>query len=49
MLPAAQVEALTQNKEKDMFQCVFQILVDRLPGRPWVKTPQKKEHFGILW
>ena len=47
MLPAAQAEALKKKTDKQMFRLVFEKLVDRLPGKPWAKTPQMKEHFGI--
>ena len=49
MLPAAQAEALTLKTYEDIFQRVFESLVDRLPGKPWAKTTQMKEHFGISW
>lgn len=49
LLPAAQVEALTEESTADSFRRVFTTLVDRLPGEPWAKTPAMKERFGIQW
>lgn len=47
LLPATQAQALTEELFADLFHLVFQILIDRLPGKPWVKTPEMKERFGI--
>ena len=49
LLPAAQAEALTDEAAANSFRRVFMILVDRLPGEPWVRTPAMKERFGISW
>ena len=49
LLPAAEVEALTEGATADWFRRVFTMLVDRLPGEPWGKTPAMKERFGIPW
>ena len=49
LLPAAQVEILTEASTAESFRLVFTALVDRLPGEPWAKTPAMKERFGILW
>jgi predicted nucleotidyltransferase component of viral defense system len=49
LLPAAQVEALTEASTAESFRLVFTTLVDRLPGDPWAKTPAMKERFGISW
>ena len=49
LLPAAQAEALTEEAAANSFRRVFMILVDRLPGEPWVRTPAMKERFGISW
>jgi predicted nucleotidyltransferase component of viral defense system len=49
LLPAAQVEAWTQESTEEAFRRVFTILVDRLPGQPWARTPAMKERFGITW
>ena len=49
LLPAAQVEALTEESTADSFRRVFTTLVDRLPGEPWAKTSAMKERFGIQW
>ncbi|MFD1913490.1 MULTISPECIES: nucleotidyl transferase AbiEii/AbiGii toxin family protein [Alphaproteobacteria] len=49
LLPAAQVETLTEASTAESFRLVFTALVDRLPGEPWAKTPAMKERFGILW
>ena len=49
LLPAAQVEALTNESTAESFRRVFANLVDRLPGEPWGRTPAMKERFGISW
>lgn len=49
LLPAAQVEALTEASTAESFRRVFTALVDRLPGEPWARTPAMKERFGISW
>ena len=49
LLPAAQVEALTDESTAESFRRVFTTLVDRLPGEPWERTPAMKERFGISW
>ena len=49
LLPAAQVQAWTQESTEEAFRRVFADLVDRLPGDPWARTPVMKERFGITW
>ena len=49
LLPAVQVEALTEESTAGSFRRVFTALVDRLPGEPWGRTPAIKERFGISW
>jgi len=49
LLPAAQVEAWTEESTEEAFRRVFTTLVDRLPGEPWAKTPALKARFGITW
>ena len=49
LLPAAQVEALTEESTAESFRRVFTAIVDRLPGEPWGRTPAMKERFGISW
>ena len=49
LLPAAQVEALTEESTSEFFCRVFVALVDRLPGEPWGRTPAMKRKFGISW
>ena len=49
LLPAPQVEALTEESMAEAFRRVFTTLVGRLPGEPWVRTPAVKERFGISW
>ena len=47
LLPTAQAEALTEVATADAFNRVFTILIDRLPGEPWGKAQEAKEHFGL--
>lgn len=49
LLPAAQVEALTEESTAESFRRVFTSLIDRMPGLPWGKTPAMKERFTISW
>lgn len=49
LLPAAQVEAWTQESTEEAFRRVFTALIDGLPGEPWARTPAMKERFGITW
>ena len=49
LLPAAQAEALTREWAADAFRRVFTTLVDRLPGKPWARTPAMKRRFDISW
>ena len=49
LLPAAQVEALTEESTTESFRRVFMTLVDRLPGDSWARTPTMKQRFGISW
>ena len=49
LLPAAQVEALTEDSTAESFRRVFMTLVDRLPGEPWGRTPAMKRRFDITW
>ena len=49
LLPAGEAEALTEEATADWFRRVFTMIVDRLPGEPWVRTPAMKERFGISW
>lgn len=49
LLPAAEAEALIEEATADWFCRVFTLLVDRLPGEPWGRTPAMKERFGISW
>ena len=49
LLPAARVEALTEESTTESFRRVFMTLVDRLPGEPWGRTPAMKRRFGIAW
>jgi hypothetical protein len=49
LLPAAQVEALTEESTAGSYRRVFTTLIDRLPGEPWGRTPAMKERFGIAW
>lgn len=49
LLPAAQVEAWTQESTEEAFRQVFTEFVDRLPGESWAKTPAMKERFDLTW
>ena len=49
LLPAAQVEALTEESTAESFRRVFMTLVDRLPGEPWGRTLAMKQRFDIPW
>ena len=49
LLPAARAETLTGESTADAFRRVFAILIDRLPGEPWGRTPAMKQRFGISW
>jgi len=49
LLPAAPAEALTREWASGAFRRVFVPLVDRLPGKPWARTPAMKQKFDIAW
>ena len=49
LLPAPKAEALTEEVIAEWFRRVFRMLVDRLPGEPWGRTPAMKERFRISW
>ena len=49
LLSAGQAEALTQESAAASFRRVFVTLVDRLPGKPWGRTPGMKQRFDISW
>ena len=49
LLPAARAEALAEEATADWFRRVFTMIVDRLPGEPWGRTPAMKERFRISW
>ena len=49
LLPAARVEALTDESTAESFRRVLTTLVDRLPGEPSGRMPAMKERFGISW
>jgi hypothetical protein len=49
LLPAAQVEVLTEESTAASFRRVFVALIDRLPGEPWGRTETMKRRFGITW
>lgn len=49
LLPAVQAEALTPESAAESFRRVLVTLVDRLPGKPWGRTPAMKERFDIAW
>ena len=47
LLPAGQVEALTEESTAESFRRVFVALIDRLPGEPWGRMETMKQRFGI--
>ena len=49
LLPAAQVEALTEESTAESFRRMFVILIDQLPGEPWRRMETMKQRFGITW
>ena len=49
LLPAARAETLTEASTAEAFRRVFVVLIDRLPGEPWGRTPAMKQRFGITF
>lgn len=49
LLPAAQVETMTESARAESFRRVFTGLVEQLPGSPWARTKAMKARFGIEW
>ncbi|KAB2688937.1 nucleotidyl transferase AbiEii/AbiGii toxin family protein [Brucella tritici] len=47
LLPAAQAEGLTDASTKAAFARVFENVVVRIPGDPWVRTDEMKDRFGL--
>lgn len=47
LLPAVQAEALTDASTKAAFVRVFERLVVRISGDPWVRTGEMKQRFGL--
>ena len=48
LLPAARAALLTDEAAKAAFTRVFSVLIERIPGAPWIRTPEMRERFGIL-
>lgn len=49
LLSAQQAEQLTEDTSRNAFRRVFEMLINRLPGNDWAKTPNMKERFGLEW
>ena len=49
LLPATRAETLTEASTAEAFRRVFVVLIDRLPGEPWGRTPAMKQRFGITF
>lgn len=47
LLPGVQAESLTNETNAGKFHRMFEMLVDRRPGKPWVKSPHRQEISGI--
>lgn len=47
LLPADRAAQLTDEAAKAAVTSVFSQLVARIPGDPWVRTPEMCERFGI--
>lgn len=49
LLPAAQAEGLTDTSTRAAFVSVFDKVVARIAGDPWVRTEEMKERFGLTF
>ena len=49
LIPADLSANQTPKIQDQYFQTVFMHLIQRLPGKQWVRTPEFKERFGIEW
>jgi hypothetical protein len=47
LLPLAQAESLTAEATRDAFTRVFEGMIDKIAGDPWVRTGEMKERFGL--
>jgi predicted nucleotidyltransferase component of viral defense system len=47
LVPAARAEALTDAATRAAFLRVFDYVVAKIPGDPWVRTGEMKERFGL--
>lgn len=49
LIPADLAANQTLKVQDQYFQRVFTVLIQRLPGKPWGRTPEMKERLGIEW
>ncbi len=47
LLPLAQAESLTEDATRDAFVRVFEEMIVKIAGDPWVRTAEMKERFGL--
>jgi predicted nucleotidyltransferase component of viral defense system len=47
LLPLAQAEGLTEDATRDAFVRVFEEMIVKIAGDPWVRTGEMKERFGL--
>ena len=47
LLPLEQAESLTEAATRDAFTRVFNGMIVKIAGDPWVRTKEMKERFGL--
>lgn len=47
LLPLDQAESLSEAATRDAFVCVFEEMIVKIAGDPWIRTPEMKERFGF--
>ncbi|WFU13332.1 nucleotidyl transferase AbiEii/AbiGii toxin family protein (plasmid) [Rhizobium sp. CB3090] len=47
LLPLEQAESLSEEATKNAFTRVFEEIVVKIAGDPWIRTPEMKERFGF--
>jgi predicted nucleotidyltransferase component of viral defense system len=47
LLPLEQAESLTEKATKHAFVRVFEEMIVKIAGDPWVRTPEMRERFGL--